>query len=147
MPTAAEQGRPTAELTIPVLARAFCLLYGPFLLLDGLLGLVFAGTSFRTGPDLPHRTWNFFVEFNSWHHVSHVVTGAVLIVGACRRSLMPAALLVFGGFYALAAPLGFIDGSDVLNVIYSDTRDNVIHALLAASALALGGGMLVVRRS
>jgi Domain of unknown function (DUF4383) len=134
----------SADRIAPLLAYAFCLTTGPFLFIDGLLGLIFAGTSLRTGEHLPHRSWNFIVQFNSWHQLAHVVTGGILILAATRRGWLPVGLLVFGAFYAVAAPLGFIDGNDVLDVIYSDTRDNIIHALFAA--LALGLGVLVVRR-
>jgi hypothetical protein len=136
----------SAERIVPLWAYAFCLTIGPFLFIDGLLGLIFAGTSLRTGEDLPHHSWNFFFQFNSWHQLSHVVTGLVLIVAATTRSRLPTGLIIFGAIYAVAAPLGFIDGNDVLDVIYSDTRDNIIHALLALQALALGLGVLVVRR-
>jgi hypothetical protein len=136
----------SAERIVPLLAYAFCLTIGPFLFIDGLLGLIFAGTSLRSGEDLPHRSWNFFFQFNSWHQLSHVATGLVLILAATQRSRLSTGLVIVGATYAVAAPLGFIDGNDVLNVIYSDTRDDVIHALLALQALALGLGLLVVRR-
>ena len=137
----------SAERLVPLLAYAFCLTIGPFLFIDGLLGLIFAGTSLRSGEDLPHRGWNFFFQFNSWHQLSHVVTGLVLILAATARRRLSGGLIIFGAVYAVAAPLGFIDGNDVLDVIYSDTRDNIIHALLAVQALALGLGVLIVRRA
>jgi hypothetical protein len=136
----------STERIVPLLGYAFCLTIGPFLFIDGVLGLIFAGTSLRSGEDLPHRSWNFFFQFNSWHQLSHVVTGLVLMLAATTRSRLAPGLVSFGVIYAVAAPLGFIDGSDVLDLIYSDTRDNIIHALLALQALALGLGVLVVRR-
>jgi hypothetical protein len=136
----------SAERIVRLWAYAFCLTIGPFLFIDGLLGLIFAGTSLRGGEDLPHRGWNFFFQFNSWHHLSHVVTGLVLILAATTRSRLSTGLIVFGAFYAVAAPLGFIDGNDLLDVIYSDTRDNIVHAFFALQALAVGLGILVFRR-
>jgi hypothetical protein len=132
----------STERIAPLFAHVFCLTVGPFLFVNGILGLVFAPTSLRTGDDLPHRGWNFFFQFNSWHQMSHIVTGAVLVLAASRRTWLPVGLLAIGVFYAVVAPLGFIDGSDVLDVIYSDGRDNVIHTLLALQALVLGVSVL-----
>ena len=54
----------SAERIVRLWAYAFCLTIGPFLFIDGLLGLIFAGTSLRGGEDLPHRGWNFFLKAN-----------------------------------------------------------------------------------
>lgn len=122
----------------PRLAWVFCLAVGPFLFLNGLAGLVFAGTGLTVGAELPHREWNWLFEFNDWHQLLHVVTGALLIVGAIRPRWAGSAALIFGAIYLVLTPLGVIDGDDVANVVYSDGRDNVIHGLLAIEGVALG---------
>jgi len=133
------------ERSARLFAYTFCLTGGPFLFVDGLLGLIFAPTSMRTGDHLPHREWNWFFEFNSWHQLTHVVSGLVLIISALRRSWLPLGLLAFGVFYAIEAPIGFINGDDVLHVVYSNARDNVIHTLFALLALTLSAAVVLFR--
>ena len=119
-------------------AWLFCIAIGPALALNGVLGLSFGGTELETGNDLPRREINFFFEFNGWHHVLHVVTGGLLALALVRRAWAPALAIGFGLIYAVLTPLGFADGDDVLNVVYSDTADNFVHASLAIAGVALG---------
>jgi hypothetical protein len=116
----------------------FCLLVGPGLFLNGLLGLVFGGREFAVGGELPHSEFNFFFEFNGWHHVLHVVTAGILVVGVLRPRFAPAAALAFGAIYALLTPLAFLDGDDVTNVVFSDSPDNFVHLTLALIGSAAG---------
>lgn len=120
------------------LSRLFCLVVGPVLLLDGAFGLGFAGTAFSTGDDLPRQEWNFVFHFNSWHQLLHVLNGLVLTAGAIKREWSPLAALIFGGSYALMAPVGFVDGDDVFNLFYSGTRENLVHTMFAIQGLAFG---------
>ena len=123
----------------PVTAcRLFCLAAGPFLLLDGIGGLVFAPAGFGTGDHLPSEEWNFFFRFNAWHHALHILNGLVLTAGAARRSWAPGAALLFGAAYAVMAPLGFIDGDDILDVFYSSLRENLVHTAFAILGVTLG---------
>jgi uncharacterized protein DUF4383 len=120
------------------LCRLFCLAVGPFLLIDGLGGLIFAPAGFGTGDRLPSEEWNFVFHFNAWHHLLHVLDGMVLTVGAVRRSWAPAAALLFGTSYAVMAPAGFLDGDDVFDVFYSSVRENVVHTAFAVQGVTLG---------
>ena len=128
------------ERTAPALARVFCLTVGPFLLLDGLTGMIFAGTGLAVGPQLPHREWNWFFEFNDWHHLLHVVTGGILLVAGLRREWVATGALIFGAVYLVLTPVAVIDGDDVANLIYSDGRDNAVHGMFALEAIVLGLG-------
>jgi Domain of unknown function (DUF4383) len=126
-------------LAVPRVTRVFCAGVGLFLLVeDGVIGLIFAGTDFTVSDHLPHRAWNFFFEFNSWHHVLHFATGGLLVVAALKREWAARGAFVFGAIYAVMAPLGFIDGDDVFNVFYSSARENSVHALLAVAGISLG---------
>jgi hypothetical protein len=130
----------------PRLTRVFCLAVGPFLFLDGLAGLVFAGTGLSVGAQLPHREWNWFFEFNDWHQLLHVATGAILVAGGLRQEWAGRAAVVFGAIYLVLTPLAVIDGDDVADVIYSDRRDNFIHGAFAVQALVLGLAATVAGR-
>lgn len=127
------------ERAIPKLTRTFCVTVGLFLLLeDGTFGLILSGTDFSVSDHPPHKGWNFFFEFNSWHHVLHIATGALLLAAALRQEWAPTGAFVFGTIYLVMAPLGFIDGDDVLNVFYSGARENTVHAVLALAGVSLG---------
>jgi uncharacterized protein DUF4383 len=123
---------------LPRLPRIFCLIVGPFLVIDGITGLMFAGTGLTTGAELPHREWNWFFEFNDWHQILHVATGAILVVAALRPQWSARGTLAFGAIYLVLTPVAVIDGDDIANVIFSDGRDNVIHGLLALEGILIG---------
>jgi hypothetical protein len=130
------------------LCRLFCLAVGPFLLLDGLTGVLFAPTGFAVGDQLPREEWNFIFHFNSWHQLLHVLNGVVLTAGTIRRPWAPLAAFVFGLGYAVMAPLGFSDGDDVVNLFYSGTPENLVHTFFALSGVGLGVlGLLSARRA
>ena len=80
----------------PRLTLTFCVLVGPSLVLNGIAGLIFAGTRFNVGDNLPHHRWNFLFEFNSWHHLLHIATGALLVAASLKRAWAPLGVLVFG---------------------------------------------------
>jgi hypothetical protein len=127
-----------ARLDAVTLCRLFCLATGPFLLLDGATGLLFAHTAFSSGDHLPRAEWNFVFHFNSWHQLLHVLNGLILSAGAIKRTWAPVAALVFGATYAVMAPVGFLDGDDIFNLFYSGTRENLVHAMFAIEGLVLG---------
>jgi hypothetical protein len=133
--------------TSPWLAGIFCLIVGPLLVLDGITGLIFAGTGLSVGTELPHREWNWFFEFNDWHHVLHIVSGGILVIASLKRTWWARGVLVFGAIYVVLTPLAIVDGDDVGNVVFSDGRDNVVHAMLAAEGVFLGLTAGALRRS
>jgi hypothetical protein len=127
------------RLVAPRLTQIFCVVVGLSLLVEaGILGLIFAGTDFSISDHPPHEGWNFFFEFNSWHHALHIVTGGFLVVAALKQEWAAVGAFAFGAIYAVMAPLGFIDGDDVFNVFYSSARENSVHALLAVAGILLG---------
>ena len=97
------------------------------------------------GDKLPHSEFNFFFEFNGWHHALHVVSAGILVVGVLRPRFAPAAALAFGLIYALLTPLAFLDGDDVANVVFSDTPDNFVHLTLAL--IGSVAGLTAMRRA
>jgi hypothetical protein len=121
-------------------AWAFCLLVGPLLLAFGVYGLIAGGTEFETSDNLPSHELLRSFDFNGWHHVLHLVTAAPLVAGALRRQWARGAALFFGAVYIVVTPLGFLDGDDVANVVYSHTADNFIH--LTLGILGIGAALL-----
>jgi Domain of unknown function (DUF4383) len=122
------------------LAQWFCLLVGPILILVGLLGFL-AEAKFDTasGGDPGALDGHDFIifEVNGWHNVVHIATGLLLLLGAARHALARRVLIVFGVAYAAVSVIGLIDGKDVLGLFPIDKADNVLHIVLAASALAV----------
>lgn len=106
-------------------AQWFCLLGGAILFARGIVGFAFLDASF----DLPGE---------GWHHVIHLVSGAVLVGAGRARASARAAAIVFGLAYAGVAAAGIVDGSDVLGVIAADTLDKTFHAVVALTSLAAG---------
>lgn len=111
---------------------------GPALVVGGIVGLAAGSSDLATGDELPTHDFGPLFAFNGWHHVLHLATGALLVLGALRPRWALATVLAFGAIYAVLTPLAWLDGDDVLNVVYSDLPDNFIHLTLAVVGLGLG---------
>ena len=125
----------------PSLAQRFCLIVGSTLVLVGLLGfLVEAKFDTSTGGDpgaLDGENLIIF-EVNGWHNIVHLLSGLLLLVGAFRHRLAKTVAIVFGATYVVVTIIGLIDGKDILGLLPVNPADNVLHAVLAALALAAG---------
>jgi hypothetical protein len=109
-------------------AKLFCRVVGPVLILVGLLGF----------------------EVNGWHNVVHILSGAFLLLGARGKEAASRGAdairdhadtarkvaLTFGVVYLLVTIIGLIDGNDVLGLFPVNGADNVLHLVLALSAIA-----------
>jgi hypothetical protein len=123
------------------LAQWYCLIVGATLLLVGVLGFL-AESKFDTssGGDPGSLDGEDFLifEVNGWHNVVHIASGVFLLLMSSRHARARAGALGFGAIYGLVAVIGLVDGHDVLGIIPIDPADNVLHVLLAGSALAVG---------
>ncbi|HWH46140.1 MAG TPA: DUF4383 domain-containing protein [Thermoleophilaceae bacterium] len=106
-------------------AQWFCLLGGGLLLARGLVGFALLDSSF----DLPGE---------GWHHLVHLVSGAVLLAAGREPAGARFLAIAFGAFYTAVALAGIVDGSDVAGVIAADTADKTFHTVLGLSALGAG---------
>jgi hypothetical protein len=122
-------------------AKWYCLIVGATLLLVGALGFL-AEANFDTssGGDPGALDGEDFLifEVNGWHNVVHILSGAFLLLMSRRHPQARIGALAFGAIYGVVAVIGLIDGHDVLGIIPVDPADNVLHVLLAGSALAVG---------
>ena len=122
-------------------AQWYCLIVGATLLLVGVLGFL-AESKFDTssGGDQGALDGEDFLifEVNGWHNVVHILSGVFLLLMSSRHARARMGALAFGAIYGLVAVIGLIDGHDVLGIIPIDPADNVLHVLLAGSALAVG---------
>jgi len=122
-------------------AQWYCLIVGATLLLVGVLGFL-AESKFDTsiGGDSGSLDGEDFLifEVNGWHNVVHIASGGFLLLMSSRHARARTGALAFGAIYGLVAVIGLIDGHDVLGIIPIDPADNVLHVVLAGSALAVG---------
>jgi hypothetical protein len=122
-------------------AQWYCLIVGATLLLVGALGFL-AEAKFDTSsggdPGAVDGEDFLIFEVNGWHNVVHIASGAFLLLMSSSHARARAGTLAFGAIYGLVAVIGVIDGHDVLGIIPIDPADNILHVLLAGSALAVG---------
>jgi hypothetical protein len=122
-------------------AQWYCLIVGATLLLVGVLGFL-AESKFDTssGGDQGALDGEDFLifEVNGWHNVVHILSGVFLLLMSSRHARARTGALAFGAIYGLVAVIGLIDGHDVFGIIPIDPADNILHVVLAGSALAVG---------
>jgi hypothetical protein len=122
-------------------AQWYCLIVGATLLLVGVLGFL-AEAKFDTSsggdPGAVDGEDFLIFEVNGWHNVVHILSGAFLLLMSSRHARARSGALAFGAIYGLVAVIGLIDGHDVLGIIPIDPADNILHVVLAGSALAVG---------
>ena len=119
------------------LALGFCLVTGLVLIAVGVLGLLFGGSDFTTGPGVSGENFIIF-EVNGWHNVVHIATGTFLLLMAASASTAIAGALIFGVVYVAVTVLGFIDGDDLVTIAPVNTADNFLHLALAVVAIVVG---------
>ena len=79
---------------------------------------------------------------NVLHNIIHLASGIVALL-AGYSSLRNSKLYfqVFGVVYALVAVLGFVSGdSDIVGLVANNMADNLLHVVIAVTALYLGFG-------
>jgi|SRR5215210_6821472 len=128
------------------LAVGFCLVTGLALFAVGVLGLLFGGRDFSTGPGVSGANFIVF-EVNGWHNVVHIATGTfLLLMAVSARTAIPGAL-IFGVVYVAVTVLGFIDGDDLVTIAPVNMADNYLHLALAAVAILIGAAAAALRGS
>ncbi len=121
-------------------AQAYALIFGIVLVVVGILGF-FVEPSFAVGDDVVKGEKVLLFEINGWHNVVHLVTGAIGIAVAGSVLASRTYCLVYGGVYLLVLILGLValDDRDVLlKLIPINDADNVLHAVLAVTAVGAG---------
>lgn len=91
----------------------------------GLVGFALLDTSF----DLPGE---------GWHHLIHLSSGAVLVIGAARAEAARTLAIGFGLVYTGFAAIGIADGDDVLGLIAADAADKTFHTVIGLASLGAG---------
>jgi Domain of unknown function (DUF4383) len=118
-------------------AQWYCYIVGPILLLVDVFGFI-SDAHFDTGTSGLQGDGFLGFEVNAWHNLVHIASGLFLLALAAKRTTAKTATLAFGAIYAVVTVIGLIDGNDILGLFPINPADNVLHALLAASAIAVG---------
>jgi Domain of unknown function (DUF4383) len=122
-------------------AQWYCLIVGATLLLVGALGFL-AEAKFDTssGGDPGSVDGEDFLifEVNGWHNVVHILSGVFLLLMSSRHARARTGAIAFGAIYSVVTIIGLIDGHDLFGIVPVDPADNVLHLVLAGSALAVG---------
>lgn len=108
--------------------------FGAVFLLIGVLGFVPALT--------PDGNLLGIFHVNTLHNIVHLASGAVaLMAGFYSDQGARRYFQVFGVVYALVAVLGLMAGDNaILGLVANNTADNLLHVVIAATALYLGFG-------
>jgi hypothetical protein len=123
------------------IAQWFCLIFGITLIIVGLLGFLVEpkfDTSVGGDPGQVDGEDLIIFEVNGWHNVVHLLSGIFLLVFAGRRRPARMAALAFGVVYVIVSIIGLIDGQDLFGLVPIDRADNVLHIVLALTAIAAG---------
>ncbi|MDQ3850263.1 MAG: DUF4383 domain-containing protein [Actinomycetota bacterium] len=120
------------------LAQVYALALGVVLVLVGVLGFL-VEPSFATG-DGAHRGMLILFDINGWHNVVHLLSGVVGLAMAGTAVRARRYCVGYGAVYVLVTILGFIvgDGGLLLALIPINTADNLLHLLVALTALGVG---------
>jgi Domain of unknown function (DUF4383) len=113
------------------IAKLYAQVLGAVLLLVGILGFV---------PGLaPDNNLLGIFAIDGLHNVIHILSGVVGLAAGFASSGRYARLyaLVFGIVYAVVTIVGFIQGTTVLGLIPVNLADNLLHTLIALSALGV----------
>lgn len=116
-------------------AQLYALTFGVVLLAVGILGFV-ADSSFGTGSNVQGSDFIIF-EVNGWHNLVHIASGALLLAVAGRHDVARNVVLAFGAVYVLVFILGLVM-DPILGIIPINGPDNILHLLLALSAIGAG---------
>jgi hypothetical protein len=125
--------RPTVAPAPRAPAQVFALVVGLVLVAAGAIGFV-TDSSFHTGDSLMgHKLLG--LEVNGWHNLVHIATGLLLLAGTGSRSAGRAVGRLFGIGYLVVTIAGIAGGNDAFGLIPINAPDDVLHAILAITAL------------
>ena len=122
--------------------QKFSLIAGLIYLGIGVVG--FTVTGFGDFVGMSHGSLLGIFALNPFHNVVHIAVGAFWLLGALVLS--PAGTeglnIAIGGFYVLAAVLGYLGYLDLVHVGPNADPDNFLHLASGVVTLLFGGGLI-----
>lgn len=114
------------------------LIFGIVFVAIGILGFIPALTP--TDNEGARRLLGIF-EVNGLHNIIHMLSGAAALLSAKSDAYASTYFKIFGVVYSLVMIIGFLQGHTVLGLIPVNMADNLLHLVIAGSALYLGFGV------
>ena len=120
------------------LAQIWAMVLGGVLVLVGLVGFL-VEPSFAVGDSAQRGTLIAF-DINGWHNVVHLLSGIVGLAMAGTAAKARLFSIGYGVVYVLVTILGFAvgDGGLLLSIIPINTADNLLHLVIAVTAIGIG---------
>jgi hypothetical protein len=129
------------------LEQNYALIAGAVYVGIGVLG--FFWTGFSNFTEMTNEKLFGIFLVNPFHNIVHLAVGAIWVGAAL--TLTPVATegvsFAIGGFYALAAILGFLGYLSLVSIPGGNDMDNYLHAVSALLTLIFGSGILSAMRS
>lgn len=129
------------------LSQRFALLAGLVYVGIGIVGFAVTGFNDTVGVNQEALLGLFYL--NPFHNVVHIIVGALWLLGGLvlSREGTEGLNISIGGFYLLAAVLGFLGYLDLINVRPALDPDNFLHLVSGVLPLVFGSGLLEGSRS
>ena len=120
------------------LAQVYALALGAVLVIVGIIGFL-AEPSFAVGDSAQRGTLILF-DVDGWHNVVHILSGVAGLALAGTAAKARLYCIGYGAVYVVVTILGLIvgDGGLLLSLIPINTADNLLHGVIALTALAIG---------
>jgi hypothetical protein len=103
-----------------------------------VLGVIFIAVGILGFIPNPLVSGDGIFAVNVAHNLVHLISGAVLLIGALALDQSRMTLRGVGIIYAIVAILGFFSGDMLLGFIQNNMADRWLHVLLAIVLLAAG---------
>ncbi|MGH4010993.1 MAG: DUF4383 domain-containing protein [Pseudonocardiaceae bacterium] len=124
------------------LEQKFAVLAGAVYVAIGVIGFFYTG--FTSFTEMTNEAMFGIFLLNPFHNIVHIAVGALWLGAAF--TLTPAGTegvnFAIGGFYALAAILGFLGYLSLVSIPAGNDPDNWLHLLTAVITLIFGSGIL-----
>lgn len=123
-------------------SQKFALVAGLVYVGIGIIG--FAVTGFNDVVGVSNEALLGIFYLNPFHNIVHIAVGGLWLFGALvlTREGTEGLNIAIGGFYVLAAVLGFLGYLDLVNVKPALDADNFLHLVSGVLPLLLGSGLL-----
>ncbi len=124
------------------LEQSFSMIAGTIYLAGGIIGFYFSG--FGNVTEMTNASVFGIFMVNPFHNVVHIVIGALWLLGAFALTAAgnEGLNISIGGFYLLAAILGYLGYLSLVSVPAGNDPDNYLHLVTALAALIFGSGLL-----
>ncbi len=124
------------------LEQNFSMIAGSIYVVGGIIGFFFSGFSNIT--EMTNTAVFGLFMVNPFHNIVHIAIGGLWLMGAFALTAVGNEGLNFaiGGFYLVAAVLGFLGYLSLISVAAGNDPDNYLHLVTALAAVVFGSGLL-----